>query len=68
MLSQQSMKGTIMLYNSKGQPVSLPKGFATMSTVSQEKLLAPLREVHEPIKGTGKMFSLGERARLKQQQ
>ena len=57
-----------MLFNSKSQEVSLPKGFATFSSSKQEAILAPLREVHEPIKGTGQMFSLGERARLKQQQ
>lgn len=55
-----------MLYNSKGQPVDLPKGFATMSAVAQEKLLAPLREVLEPKATKGDpMFSIGERAELK---
>lgn len=57
-----------MLFNSKGQEVNLPKGFATMSAGKQEVILAPLREVLEPIKCTGKMFSIGARARLKQQQ
>lgn len=51
-----------MLLNSKGH---LPKGFSTMSAVAQEKLLAPLREVLVPSKGTGPMFTLGARARLK---
>ena len=55
-----------MLFNSKGQEVSLPKGFATFSSGKQEAILAPLREVLEPIKGTVTMFSIGERARLKQ--
>ena len=55
-----------MLLNSKGQEVSLPKGFATFSSGKQEVILSPLREVHEPRshkRADG--FNVEARAKLK---
>lgn len=37
-----------MLFNTKGQIVSVPAGFDKMKRQSQEHFLASLREVHEP--------------------
>lgn len=37
-----------MLFNTKGQIVSVPASFHKESRMSQEHFLASLREVHEP--------------------
>ena len=60
------MKGTIMLFNTKGQIVSVPAGFDKMKRQLQEFFLAPLREVHEPRshkRADG--FAIEVRAKLK---
>ena len=52
-----------MLFNTKGQIVSVPAGFDKMNRQSQEHFLAPLREVLEPRSHKGAHgFSLQERA------
>ncbi len=52
-----------MLFNTKGQIVSVPAGFDKMNRQSQEHFLASLREVHETRSHKGASgFSLQERA------
>ncbi len=52
-----------MLFNTKGQIVSVPSGFDKMNRQSQEFFLAPLREVLEPRSHKGaRGFRLQERA------
>ena len=52
-----------MLFNTKGQIVSVPSGFDKMNRQAQGKTLAPLREFHEPRSHKGAHgFSLQERA------
>ena len=55
-----------MLFNTKGQIVSVPASFHKESREKQEHFLAPLREVHEPRshkRADG--FNVEARARLK---
>ena len=60
------MKGTIMLFNTKGQIVSVPAGFHKESREKQEVFLTPLREFHEPRSHKGAHgFNIEARAHLK---
>lgn len=52
-----------MLFNTKGQIVSVPAGFHKESREKQKVFLTPLRECHEPRSHKGAHgFSLQERA------
>ena len=52
-----------MLFNTKGQIVSVPAGFHKESREKKEEFLTPLREFHEPRSHKGAHgFSLQERA------
>ena len=55
-----------MLINNKGNVVAIPAGFDKMNRQSQERFLAPLREVLEPrCHKRADGFSVEARAKLK---
>ena len=55
-----------MLFNTKGQIVSVPADFHKESREKQEVFLTPLREFHEPRSHKGAQgFAIEVRAKLK---